>query len=552
MTDAIILELFFWPFILFKSILTFSHHLSTSSTTRFASTRASHNQSIAYNTMNDNIDDNNNADPPMDLEEEEENFIDLDHAVEVEENDGDMPMDDDDDEEEDPNNQNDANMAQDNPPSTTATTQDMSIQTISSHAPSSVFTVDTFMNRSNNTLSILTGGGDDKAFLHHLDNQNNLATIALGHIHTDSVSSIATNESLISSDLTKTPAYIAVGAYDGSIALYNPVDGTHIATLDGPTDVEFVAFHPKGGQVLLAGSISDATVWMYHVITQKCMQVFVGHECQGDSGGVTDGCFTPDGKFGLTIGMDGSMRIWAPRTGLCRHVFKFHEVNNNSAGGMEDDIGLTCLAVNGGADGQLAIAGGVNGSAYVVHLQGKKIVAKLSHFEAATATATTNEAANNEEEINTSVEAVSFASKAVNPNWVATGGSDGKLKVWDLTFDGGQCRQTCQITTSQTGGITRLSWHPNLPIIIASYSDAAVRLWDARNGSLVHTLTGGGNANTENQINDLSVQFISPEIAGGGSIVVVTGNDDGHAKVYTFDLGPVMAIAAAATTSSSS
>lgn len=300
-------------------------------------------------------------------------------------------------------------------------------------------------------------------------------------------------------------------------------------------------------QVLLAGSISDATVWMYHLPTAKCMQVFVGHECNGEGGGVTAGCFTPDGKFGLTIGMDGTMRIWAPRTGVCRHVFKFHNDDNGGLYQQDEEVmkGLTCLAVDGGQDGQLAIAGGEDGSAHVVHLQGKKIVASLRHFDASQKNVNNKsgmavEGEENEDDIMvTSVEAVGFASKTVNPNWVATGGSDGKLKVWDLTFDGGQCRQTCEVTDNDTGGVTRLMWHPNQPLIIASYSDAAIRLWDARNGNLVHTLTGG-TSSTENQTNDISVEFLNPEGVNGGSLVIVTGNDDGNTKIYSLDLASIV------------
>ena len=63
-------------------------------------------------------------------------------------------------------------------------------------------------------------------------------------------------------------------------------------------------------KVLLAGSISDATVWMYHLPTKKCLQVFVGHECHEEGDGVTAGTFTPDGKFALSIGMDGRSIVY--------------------------------------------------------------------------------------------------------------------------------------------------------------------------------------------------------------------------------------------------
>mmetsp|Transcript_19723 Transcript_19723/g.24879 ORF Transcript_19723/g.24879 Transcript_19723/m.24879 type:complete len:501 (-) Transcript_19723:103-1605(-) len=491
---------------------------------------------------NNKIDEQEQQQVALD-DDDEENFIDLDHAVEVEEGNGDVPMDEDDGDDDENANENGEGEGdvETNEGKKADVVEDMSIQTISSHMPSSVFTVATYLNKESNTLSIISGGGDDKAFLHKIANDNVLTTMALNHEHTDSVSSIATNESLVTSDLKKTPKYVAVGAYDGTVVLYNPDTGEKIQVLDGPTDVEFIAFHPKGGSVLLAGSISDATVWMYHLPTSKCLQVFVGHESSGDGGGVTSGSFTPDGKFALTIGMDGTMRLWAPRTGMCRHVFKFH---NSDGGGMQDQHdarGLTCLAVDGGSDGQLAIAGGEDGSAHVVHLQGKKVVATLRHFDITQGVGSGMAVDDEEEEVMmTSVEAVGFASKDVNSNWVATGGSDGRLKIWDLTFDGGQCRQVCEVKDEQTGGVTRLKWHPNMPVIIASYSDAAVRLWDARNGSLIKTLTGG-NSGEDNQINDISVEFFNTENGGGGSAVIVTANDDGNTKVYNVDIGAVIA-----------
>ncbi len=196
-------------------------------------------------------DESNNIDEQTQekirLDDEEENFIDLNHAVEVkvEENDDDddVPMDEDDGDNDENSNEiaGEAGMAD--------VIKDMSIQTISSHRPSSVFTVATYLNKESNTLSIISGGGDDKAFLHKVANDNVLTTVALKHEHTDSVSSVATNESLVSSDLKKTPKYVAVGAYDGTVVLYNPDTAEEIQVLDGPTDVEFIAFHPKGGSV---------------------------------------------------------------------------------------------------------------------------------------------------------------------------------------------------------------------------------------------------------------------------------------------------------------
>ncbi|KAL3796920.1 hypothetical protein ACHAW5_005400 [Stephanodiscus triporus] len=167
---------------------------------------------------------------------------------------------------------------------------------------------------------------------------------------------------------------LAVRSYDGSIALYNVVDARRRATtaittattttatgsgsadpvlvLEGPSNVEFGSFHSRGGTMLLAGSVADGTVMMYHVpLGRTCMQVFVGH-----NGGVTGGLFTPDRMWAVTVGQeDGTFRVWAPKTGVCRHVFGLMEGgagedggDGEEDGGASGGRGLTCLAMGGG------------------------------------------------------------------------------------------------------------------------------------------------------------------------------------------------------------
>jgi ribosome assembly protein SQT1 len=267
---------------------------------------------------------------------------------------------------------------------------------------------------------------------------------------------------------------------------------------------------------------------MYHTPSSQCLQVFVGHE-----NGVTSGAFTPDGKWVVSAGQDGTIRIWAPKTGMSKHVFRLMDVGTMGEEGP--GAGLTCLAVGGGADGQLAIAGGEDGNAYVVHVQGKKVVATLTHFEGsatgAAGGANDNDGMEDDEEGEArSVEAVGFCPPDIpgTANWCATGGVDGVLKIWNLNVGGGsaQLRQKC-IREDVKAGITRLRWHNTLPLVIASYTDGCVCIWDARVGKVVQCLTGH-----EDMINDLDVCF-----ADGGISVIVTGSDDKSVKVFEFSPG---------------
>ncbi|KAK1746772.1 WD40 repeat domain-containing protein [Skeletonema marinoi] len=355
--------------------------------------------------------------------------------------------------------------------------------TFTSHTDA-IYAITSHYDAQSNTLYIVSGGGDDRAYLHLMTTSNNQAqtkTIPLAHPHTDSISCVALNTPYITNDVSGTTQanQIAVGSYDGSIVLYSTTDGTLLHVFEGPTDVEWARFHPKGGTVLLVGSIADGTIWMYHTPSKQCLQVFVGHE-----GGVTDGVFTMDGKSIVSCGQDGTVRVWAPKKGVCKHVFRLMDVKG-SGGGEEEGGGggggggLTCLAVGGGQDGQLAICG------------------------------------------------VGFCPGNIpgTAHWCATGGVDGVLKVWNMNVGGvggAQLRQKCTRGADVKAGITRLRWHNSLPLVIASYTDGVVCIWDARVGTVVGTFTGH-----EDMINDMDVSFVD----GSNAAVIVTGSDDKSVKI---------------------
>ena len=118
------------------------------------------------------------------------------------------------------------------------------------------------------TILIASGGGDNKVFFTKLSPSSDPESVEVPHVFTDTVSTVefASNGSLL-----------AVGCYDGTILVYKTSPTLSLVTkLDGPTDVEFVRFHPSN-TVLLAGSSTNGTVWMYCIDTQRVLQVFVGN-----------------------------------------------------------------------------------------------------------------------------------------------------------------------------------------------------------------------------------------------------------------------------------
>ena len=135
----------------------------------------------------------------------------------------------------------------------TATVVDQSKAQFHCHKDA-VYAVACHYDNSARSLSIASGGGDDRAFLHFVASGSLPAitrTIPLSHPHTDSISCLAFNTPYIHSDVSGKPQrnLLAVGSYDGAIVLYDAHDGSLVQALEGPSDVEWCCFHPKGGTV---------------------------------------------------------------------------------------------------------------------------------------------------------------------------------------------------------------------------------------------------------------------------------------------------------------
>ena len=186
------------------------------------------------------------------MNDEEPAFIEADEAVEVVVDDDNVPMDDADDDDDEggdgmDNERMDGNVGGDMGTDNTDGMVDLSKFKIDCHT-GPVYALAAYLDNSMN-LTAVSGGGDDKAFLHRCQRGESPSTMELSHQHTDSVSCVALNLEYASEDLSKTPHFCAVGGYDGAIVVYDPTSGEKIKELEGPSDVEWLAFHPKGGMV---------------------------------------------------------------------------------------------------------------------------------------------------------------------------------------------------------------------------------------------------------------------------------------------------------------
>ncbi|EFA83186.1 WD40 repeat-containing protein [Heterostelium album PN500] len=310
--------------------------------------------------------------------------------------------------------------------------EDESVQGFFEHTDS-VYCV--AINRQHNDI-IVTGGGDDLAYLWNREDGNKVYTLKG---HTDSVCSVGFNFD---------GTLVATGGMDGVVRVWDVATGELKVTLEGPSEaIEWIQWHPRGN-LLLAGS-ADCCAFMWSTLKGDLLSTFAGH-----SGIVADGTFTPDGKKVVTISEDQTLRCWNPKDGSVAGVISGH-------GFHESPINRVAIR----SDGVLALTAGEDNYACISNINTNKVVGKLmGHTD--------------------TIEAIAFSNN--NPNFCFTGSMDGTVKVWDI-----QTMQPRSTMKHKEGcGITKLMVHPTQPILYSSSTDKTICLWDERNGQLIKQFKG--------------------------------------------------------------
>jgi len=401
--------------------------------------------------------------------EEEEQFITEEDVLAEVPDDGDHPMDED-DEDEAGDTLGDLGGA-----GSSGSGDDNSLQAFQNHN-SSVFAV---AGHPTEPLAA-SGGEDDLGYVWDITDGEVIVKLTG---HTDSVTSVAWSAD---------GEMIATGGMDGKIRIWRRVGKENYRTwefltqLEGPDEVMFLRWHPKGS-VLLAGS-NDSTLWLWQLPSGNTMQVFAGH-----TGAVQCGEFTPDGKRIVTACADGVLIFWDPRSSS--PVFKL-----TPSDARFDLDGITSLGVN--PSSTLAVVGGAAGGVRVVSLNKGEVVAALGgHTEGE------------------SIEAIQFVDltgSSAGAGVAVTGATDGKACIWDLTT------MRLRATLEHRDAVTTLLAHPAPKgyLLVSASADKTLCTWDARTGTLLRKHVGHRGA------------VLGGALGLQGSVVISAG-DDGACLVFT-------------------
>ena len=244
----------------------------------------------------------------------------------------------------------------------------------------------------------------------------------------------------------------------------------------------------------------------------QCMQVFAGHD-----GKVSCGMFSKDGKHVVSGGDDGTVRIWNPKSGACKHIFEGHFGHEGPT---------TCLA--GSEDGDAILSGSVDGKVRLYQISGKKVLQTLVHSTEISMEENNEKDVMEEEGGVLGVECVGF-SPANDLKWVASGGMDKTVKIWDSIT--GTCRCVC----THDGGVVALHWHQSYPLFATACLDSTVRLWDARSATCVLDLTGHADLVTNMEMSTLIKSSENHCEEESPTDCIVSVSDDGTARVFHYN-----------------
>ncbi|TDG96283.1 hypothetical protein EPR50_G00238630 [Perca flavescens] len=345
--------------------------------------------------------------------------------------------------------------------------QDDSELTFSKHT-GSVFCVS--LDPATNSMAV-TGGEDDKAYVWRVSDGEVLLECTG---HKDSVTC-----ALFSHD----SSMVATGDMSGVIKVWKVDTKEEIWSFE-VGDLEWLEWHPCA-PVLLAGT-DDGNVWMWKIPSGDC-KTFQSSACQATSGKVL-----PDGKRAVVGYEDGTVRVWDLKQGTAVHVIKGRDAHQGA---------LTCLACN--KDGSLVLTGSVDGCAKLINTATGKVVGVFSVEDGKAKGSTDKEESN-------SVESVGFCN--ILP-LVALAYLDGTLAIYDFSTQ--VLRHRCQ----HEAGIVHLQWEESSSVVSTCCLDGALRLWDARSGSLVCEYRGH------------AAEILNFTINREASLAV-TASGDNQAKVF--------------------
>lgn len=128
---------------------------------------------------------------------------------------------------------------------------------------------------------------------------------------------------------------------DGIIGFYNFSESKYLGKLELEAPITKMVYHK--GSDLVACALDDLSIVVVDVVTQKVARVLFGH-----SNRITDLDFSPDGRWIVSVSLDGTLRTWDIPTGGCIDGIRLPNVATNvKFSPIGDFLATTHVSSNG-------------------------------------------------------------------------------------------------------------------------------------------------------------------------------------------------------------
>lgn len=185
-------------------------------------------------------------------------------------------------------------------------------------------------------------------------------------------------------------------------------------------------------KIIASGNI-DKTIKLWNANTGDYIRTFRGH-----NGSIYSVTFSSDGKMIASISHDATIKLWDFSSGeLLKTFSRYSELTDSPKFSLESFDSVDSSVVD-------------------------KIVLDSKHTGI--------------------VNTICISS---NNKWLASGGDDGAIKLWDIVK--GKIIHTLR---GHTGSINSLSFTPDCRIIASASDDGTVKLWSTASGEVIRTLKG--------------------------------------------------------------
>jgi WD40 repeat protein len=204
------------------------------------------------------------------------------------------------------------------------------------------------------------------------------------------------------------------------------------------------ALSPDGRYVLSGGRDGNLKLWSLE--SGREIRTLTGHLAA-----VNAVAFSPDSRWILSGSSDTTLRLWNPEDGRTISIFQGHQ-------------SVVSAAVFS-PDGRTVLSGGLDQLVKVWEvLSGRELLSLKGHTD--------------------SVNSVAFSPDG---RYLLSGGGDGALRLWEAVSG-----REIRTMTGPNAGVTRVAFSPDGQYILSGGWDGSLRIWDGATGSEKKNMVAGG------------------------------------------------------------